>query len=759
MSNANRDYIIVYDVKNSSLVLSRPLRFYITDKNTSNIFIKLVTRVIVGNGIDQYTDIENASNYVLTMRVIKPNNEVKSLEATQHEEGSVFQFDLTEDFKDIPGKYICELTIGTMVNSRQELITSDPFSYEVKRSILSNVGEIIETEDTTVEKLLNNLDATKAELSSQIKEKANQSDLEVEKARIDSLTILAEGSTTGDAELIDGRIGYDTTKYTNIGTAVRTQVKNIEKVVRNIQQSFDLYDYTHRNGFLELIGGELKYSDVDNFHSKTTGKIRCKGGDIFSYNGVGKNNALSYVLFKGKQIVSTGQIAGQGTVTIPSGINYVLFSSYAKKETDVELLVKSNYSNKPNLTTFAIDEINNDINDINNDINDIKSTYNQIIYYKNLFDKTDVTTGFIDKQNSIQSGNYYTSNYIKIYNGEKYTISPACRIIAFYDINKNFISKLYDGVEKTSTYTFKSTINGYIRISIRSSQLNLTMVEQSDTASDYSDYGLALRNEVVFNNSQINKIKSLTSEDVLYNKKWAVIGDSFTAGDFTGYTDKNGLSGTDSPVLYDRENAMYKTYPWWIMKRNNMTLQKFYRGGKTLATPADGVFTNSITYKDAYKKIDADVDYITIYLGINDSHHRPNSTGSDGEDTTGVIPLGTATDTTINTFYGAWNVMLKDLITLYPYAHIGILVSNGCETGDYANATIEMAKKWGIPYLNLDGGYDVPLLHRTQTRSETCDEAKNIRLSQFRVSTTNGHPNIKAHEYESTFIENFLRSL
>ena len=177
MSNTNRDYAIVYDVKNSSLVLSRPLNFYITDKNTSNIFVRLVTIVDVGNGIDQYTDLEPASNYALTMRVIKPNNEVKSIEATQHEPESIFQFDLTEGFKDIPGKYICELTISTIVKGRQELITSDPFSYEVKRSILSNVGEIIETEDVTVEKLLNNLDATKAELSSQIKDKANKDEV------------------------------------------------------------------------------------------------------------------------------------------------------------------------------------------------------------------------------------------------------------------------------------------------------------------------------------------------------------------------------------------------------------------------------------------------------------------------------------------------------------------------------------------------------------------------------------------------------
>ena len=168
MSNANRDYAIVYDVKTSLLVLSRPLNFYLTDKNTSNIFVRLVTKVSVGNGIDQYTDIENASSYALTMRVIKPDDEIKSIIATQHESESIFQFDLTEDFKDIPGQYICELTISNVVNGRQEFTTSDPFNYEVKRSILSKANIITGNDGTTVEKLLNDLYATKATLQQQI---------------------------------------------------------------------------------------------------------------------------------------------------------------------------------------------------------------------------------------------------------------------------------------------------------------------------------------------------------------------------------------------------------------------------------------------------------------------------------------------------------------------------------------------------------------------------------------------------------------
>ena len=166
MSNTNRDYAIIYDIKNSSLILSRPLVFYITDKNTSNIFVRLVTKTNAGNGIDQYTDIENASSYILLMRAIKPNDEVINIKATQHEPKSIFEFDLTEDFKDIPGTYICELMISTIVNGRQELLTSDSFTYEVKRSVLSKIDQIIEHEETTVEKLLNELDATKAELDS-----------------------------------------------------------------------------------------------------------------------------------------------------------------------------------------------------------------------------------------------------------------------------------------------------------------------------------------------------------------------------------------------------------------------------------------------------------------------------------------------------------------------------------------------------------------------------------------------------------------
>ena len=101
------------------------------------------------------------------------------------------------------------------------------------------------------------------DINSSLDSKANQTDLIIERNRIDNLVKLPEGSTTGDAELIDGRIGADGEVYTNIGSAIRTQISNItdkvETLEGNITPAFIQGGFIRDGGFLK----DSRYETTD----------------------------------------------------------------------------------------------------------------------------------------------------------------------------------------------------------------------------------------------------------------------------------------------------------------------------------------------------------------------------------------------------------------------------------------------------------------------------------------------------------------
>lgn len=68
------------------------------------------------------------------------------------------------------------------------------------------------------------------------------SEIAVERARINTFTALEDGSTTGDAELQDIRVGADGTVYESAGASVRAQINQINDVVFYDETEKDITD-------------------------------------------------------------------------------------------------------------------------------------------------------------------------------------------------------------------------------------------------------------------------------------------------------------------------------------------------------------------------------------------------------------------------------------------------------------------------------------------------------------------------------------
>lgn len=489
----------------------------------------------------------------------------------------------------------------------------------------------------------------------------------------------------------------------------------------------------HMGGFWRKNVGSITPYETGAY----TDKLPTKEGDKYIVESDAFLQAAAYIIFNGDEVIAYGgeesakETATIYDVTVPSGATHIAFScTHLNKGFSVKRAMASD--------DFYMGEA---------------ATVSKLVEKSELVDKiytNFVPDGWTEQDIPYESDEGYypygldtKKAYPKVYASEKIAldgykqkiikVTGQCwaevPLIKFYRENGSLISTIPTSRPSSPSDGYKAFVDEVIEIPSDCASLRIHKMTSSGRIAThlyFTDGSLSAKV------AEYAKTAAPVEYSPLYGKKLVTAGDSYTHASFSG----------------DYAEYYGKNYGYYVAQRHGMTFTNSGLSGSIMALDKDYVANPSsvpITTRSPfsyqrYLDVPEDTDYLTIWFGINDNAHTN---------------LGTIDDETNETFYGAWNKVLRYYLTNRPFMKIGLIVTTGASE-PYRQAVRDVAKKWGYPYLDWIKDDKIPAFF---DRDEMSTEARTLRRQAFGYNDFSAHPNPQWHEYASTIYEKFLLSL
>ena len=209
MSILDKKHILTINLDKSSIEFDGNIRFYNTDKNIANLFVKIKKKN--SDGADTFLNQSELEGVVLKLTARKPKtNQTREMTGILTEElidqsCAIYKFELSQEFTDQVGSVVCEFELS---NANGEKVTIDSFSYIIKASELTGLNAEIESNP----------------------------DLPVLKALIEEVKETAQTVNNIDDVNITETKTFSNKKIDEKFSTVSSQIKDIAKQVENVGQ-------------------------------------------------------------------------------------------------------------------------------------------------------------------------------------------------------------------------------------------------------------------------------------------------------------------------------------------------------------------------------------------------------------------------------------------------------------------------------------------------------------------------------------------